>query len=69
MRTRLNLGIGIAILLAAPNIAHAYVGPGLGAGALAVFLGLIASVFLALFAIIWYPVKGVVKRFRSEGDS
>ena len=37
--------------------AHAYIGPGLGAGTLAVIGGLVLSVFLALFAVLWYPLK------------
>lgn len=41
--------------------AHAYVGPGLGAGAVAAVLGIIASIFLALFAVLWYPIKRLVR--------
>jgi uncharacterized membrane protein YhiD involved in acid resistance len=46
-----------AVVLAAPATAFAYVGPGLGAGTLAVVLGIIGSILLALFAIVWYPLK------------
>jgi hypothetical protein len=35
----------------------AYIGPGVGAGTLGVILGLIGSIFLALFAFFWYPIK------------
>ena len=41
---------------------HAYLGPGLGTGALSVVLGFIASIFLALFAIFWFPVKRLIKK-------
>lgn len=44
------------------SAAQAYVGPGLSAGAAAVVLGVIASVFLGLFAIIWYPLKRLMKK-------
>lgn len=37
--------------------AHAYVGPGLGLGAIAVILGIVLSVLIALVAIVWYPIK------------
>jgi hypothetical protein len=47
------------ILLSAP--AHAYIGPGMGAGVIASILGVIASVFLSLFAIIYYHIKRVLK--------
>ena len=42
--------------------AYAYLGPGLGTGALAVILGIIGSVLLALFAIFWYPIKKLFKK-------
>lgn len=35
----------------------AYVGPGLGFGAIAAILGIVFSVFLAVFAMFWYPIK------------
>ncbi|MEM1057661.1 MAG: hypothetical protein AAGK14_00290 [Verrucomicrobiota bacterium] len=41
--------------------ALAYIGPGLGAGAVATILGLIAAFFLGLFAILWYPIKRMIK--------
>lgn len=40
-----------------PLQAFAYVGPGLGAGTIGVILGLLGSIFLALFAFFWYPIK------------
>ena len=47
------------IILSMP--VHAYIGPGAGAGTIAVVLGVIASIVLAFFAIIWYPVKRYFK--------
>lgn len=52
--------------LAPIGSAQAYVGPGLGLGALSVVLGLISSVLLAIFAIVWYPVKRVLKKFNKR---
>ena len=46
------------------NFAFAYIGPGLGAGTVGVILGVIGSIFLALFAIFWYPLKRFFKKFR-----
>jgi hypothetical protein len=43
------------VLLAPPTLA--YVGPGLGFGAIAAILGVVFSVFLAVFAVVWYPIK------------
>jgi len=45
-----------------PLNAHAYLGPGLGAGTIGAILGVIGSVFLALFAIVYYPVKRFLKK-------
>lgn len=48
--------------------AYAYVGPGMGAGTFAVALGIIGSIFLALFAIIYYPFKRMLKRKKTAKD-
>ncbi len=53
------------LLLGLHPAAHAYIGPGLGAGAIGVILGLLASLFLALFALFWYPVKRLLKKRRT----
>jgi hypothetical protein len=50
------------IVLAVPATAFAYVGPGLGAGTLAVVLGVIGSILLAVFALVWYPLKRLFNR-------
>ena len=42
--------------------AFAYLGPGLAAGTLAIVLGFLASIFLALFAVAWYPLKRLFRR-------
>jgi uncharacterized protein YneF (UPF0154 family) len=49
-------------------LANAYVGPGLGTGALGVILGILASVLIALFAVFWYPAKKLYKRLRKNPD-
>lgn len=49
----------VVLVFASASPAWAYIGPGLGAGTVAVALGVIASVFLALFAVIWYPLKRI----------
>ena len=53
-----------------PYPVFAYIGPGVGAGAIAVVIGIIASVFLAFVAIFWFPVKRLLKgRKTNERDS
>ena len=45
-----------------PSPAFAYIGPGVAAGAIASALGVIGSIFLGIFAVIYYPIKRVLKR-------
>jgi preprotein translocase subunit SecD len=54
----------VALLLLFPDMAGAYVGPGLGAGTIAVIAGFAGSIILALFAVIWYPLKRVIRRLK-----
>ena len=53
-------------ILVFPQIANAYVGPGLGAGTIGVILGIIGSIFIAIFAIVWYPLKRLLKKNKQK---
>lgn len=46
-----------------PVNAHAYIGPGLASGTIGVVLGILMSILLGLFAILWYPFKRLLKKF------
>jgi hypothetical protein len=62
---------GAALFLTAaltPTLALAYVGPGLGLGAIASFFSIIGAVFLAIVGFVWYPVKRVLRMFRRPKD-
>jgi len=52
-----------------PSISEAYIGPGMGAGAIAVVLALIGSILLAIFAVLYYPIKRLFKRFKRKKSS
>lgn len=65
-RYRMTVLALAAAILAVPAQAFAYIGPGLGAGAVGAVLGVLGSIFLGLFAIIWYPVKRLMKK-RKKG--
>ena len=39
----------------------AYIGPGLGTGVIGVLIGILTAVFLAITAIVWYPLKRLFK--------
>jgi len=55
------LFLAVMALALQPAAALAYIGPGVGAGAIGAVLGVIGSIFLAIFAIVWYPVKRMLK--------
>ncbi len=40
---------------------HAYVGPGLGLGAIGALFGILFAVLLAIVGIFWYPLKRLFK--------
>ncbi len=61
-----SLLLCIVSILVAPQIANAYVGPGLGAGTIGVILGIIGSIFIAIFAIVWYPLKRLLKKNKQK---
>lgn len=48
--------------------AAAYIGPGMGAGAIAALFGIISSVFLGIFAIVYYPIKRALKNRKSKRE-
>ncbi|MBT6169444.1 MAG: hypothetical protein HOH98_01725 [Flavobacteriaceae bacterium] len=51
----------IIVLLSINIPAYAYLGPGMGGGVIAAVLGVIGAVLLALFGILYYPIKRMLK--------
>lgn len=49
--------------------AHAYIGPGLTVGVVAIILGTVASIFLAFVGILWYPTKRLIARWRKAAPA
>jgi hypothetical protein len=57
------------LLLGLASPAFAYLGPGMGGGVIAAVLGVIGSFFLALFGILYYPIKRIMrKKKNADGD-
>lgn len=48
-------------LMVAAQPAQAYIGPGAGAGTIAVVLGILATVVMAFLGLLWYPAKRLLK--------
>lgn len=53
----------VALLVWAPA-AEAYVGPGVGMGAIALVAGMLGSLVLWFTAILWYPFRRMLHRRR-----
>ena len=45
---------------------YAYIGPGMSGGVIATILGIIGSIFLALFGILYYPIKRFLKKRKKD---
>jgi flagellar motor component MotA len=55
------LTVAVSLLLIA-GPAHAYIGPGVGAGLIATVMGILTAIGLAVIAIVWYPIKRLLRR-------
>lgn len=62
MRKFMILPLLAAALTLQPTVAAAYIGPGLGAGAVAAVLGMLAAIGMAVVAMLWYPIKKLLKK-------
>ena len=56
----------ISIYIFFASNTFAYIGPGMGAGIFAVIFGIIAAIFLGLIAIIWFPIKRLLLKFKKK---
>ncbi|WP_420382454.1 hypothetical protein [Novosphingobium sp.] len=59
-------GLSALIFVASTMPASAYVGPGLGLGAVSTALGVVGAIILGIIAFIWYPVKRLIRRVRAR---
>ena len=51
-------------ILATATPAYAYIGPGVGLGAVGIVLGVIGSIILGIVSVLWYPLKRLIRRIR-----
>jgi len=52
-----------------PATAFAYLGPGLGLGAVGTVIGILAAVVLLTVGLVWYPVKRMLKKMSKSVKS
>ena len=45
---------------------YAYLGPGLGGSGIVVVIGFFAAIFLALWGILYYPIKRALKKRKDK---
>ena len=51
-------------LLSLPS--YAYIGPGMGGGVIAAIIGFFAAILLALWGILYYPIKRALKNRKDK---
>ena len=49
--------------------AIAYLGPGVGGGVIAATLGVIIAIFAAVFGLIWFPLKRLIKKRKEKKEN
>jgi hypothetical protein len=62
LKTYLACLFGIFCMAYSP-LALAYIGPGLGTGAVAAVLGTFFGLLMLIVGVVWYPIKRLLKRF------
>lgn len=54
------------ILLASPEIAWAYIGPGAGITAIGSAIALLGSILLVIVGFVWYPIKRLMAKMKNR---
>jgi hypothetical protein len=59
----------VPALLVPAGPAAAYIGPGVGAGLIATVLGIVTAMALVAFAVVWYPLKRLLRKNANHSES
>ena len=54
------------LILIYPSTSYAYIGPGLGIGAVLSALSVVVSILLGILAVIYYPLKRFLKKNKNK---
>lgn len=66
LRKTMTAAGSILILATAADPALAYMGPGLGLGAIGTALGVLGAILLGIVSMVWYPLKRLARRLRKR---
>ena len=58
--------IGLLLLALSTSPAAAYIGPGAGISVLGSLLGILATIFVAIGAILFWPIRKMMKRRKAK---
>ena len=61
-----KLVLALFLLFSFSTPLFAYLGPGVGGGVIVVTFGIIIAIFAALFGLIWFPVKRLLKNRKEK---
>ena len=67
-KSNLRVIFFIIFLVLIENTAYAYIGPGMGGGLILATIGVIVAIFAALFGLIWFPVKRLLKNRKEKKE-
>lgn len=56
----------IVFLLLFPLKTFAYIGPGLGLGAIGAVLSFLFSIFVLIFGLLFFPIKKLIKKLKKK---
>ena len=56
------------IIIFLPTASHAYLGPGMAGGVIAATMGFIAAIFLAIGAILYFPIKRAMTNRKKSSE-
>ena len=62
----MNKSILLLCLFLISTPAYAYLGPGMGGGFIIAIVGFFAASFLALWGILYYPIKRALKKRKDK---
>jgi biopolymer transport protein ExbB/TolQ len=58
-----------AMLMLSAEPALAYIGPGIAVGMITTVLGILGAIVLLIVAVLWYPLKRLLKRNAYAGKT